>query len=136
MIVYIESNFILEIVLKQKHAVPAEAIFQLAEQNKLELVYPSFALSEPFATLTQRERRHARLGKSVEGMIDGLSALLTKAAKQEQHRLWLLIERLIATGTAIETSKTCFKEAFDYQGRLKLSQQDSIMYAAVITDLQ
>ena len=59
MIVYIESNFILEIVLQQKEALAAEDILKLAESNKIELVFPSFALSEPFSTIMhiQSERR-------------------------------------------------------------------------------
>lgn len=37
MIVYVESNFILEIVLKQQHAASAEAVLQLAEMGKIDL---------------------------------------------------------------------------------------------------
>jgi len=47
MIVYVESNFILEMVLGQKYASAIESILQLAERGKIELTFPSFALCEP-----------------------------------------------------------------------------------------
>src|SRR5437660_335051 len=54
MIAYIESNFILELALQQEQASAAEAILALAEQKKVELVLPAFAISEPFSTLAYR----------------------------------------------------------------------------------
>ncbi|HEV7235008.1 MAG TPA: hypothetical protein VGN15_02435 [Ktedonobacteraceae bacterium] len=45
MIVYIESNFILEMVLGQTQAPSAVHVLQLAESHKIELAFPSFALS-------------------------------------------------------------------------------------------
>jgi hypothetical protein len=35
MIVYVESNFVLEMVLRQRDAGPAEQILELAEKGKL-----------------------------------------------------------------------------------------------------
>lgn len=136
MIVYVESNFILELALRQKQAVSVEAIVQLAEHGKIELTVPSFALSEPFATITRRARDQDRLSKSIGGMLDRLPALLDEAAKGEQDNLWSIVSRLVTLGPAIETDVTCLTRAFEYQKRLRLSQQDSIIYAASIIDLQ
>jgi hypothetical protein len=51
MIVYVESNFVLEIVREQEEAVAASTILTLAESGKLKLAFPSFVLSEPFETI-------------------------------------------------------------------------------------
>ena len=40
MIVYIESNFVLELALQQEQAQSAEAILALAESNALRLILP------------------------------------------------------------------------------------------------
>lgn len=51
MIVYVESNFVLELALGQEQSASAEAILALAEAKKIELVVLGFALSEPFLWL-------------------------------------------------------------------------------------
>ena len=136
MIVYVESNFILEIVLKQQQAASAEAVIQLAEMGKIEIAFPSFALSEPFATITRRERDQGRLGRSIEGMLDQLPILLANASKKERDGLWSVVSRLVAIGTSLETNKVCLTQALSYQRSPGLTSQDSIIYAATILDLQ
>lgn len=42
MIVYVESNFILEIALEQNQAIAAEAILALAENGSITLALPAF----------------------------------------------------------------------------------------------
>lgn len=54
MIVYVESNFVLELALGQEQAAFADAILNAAEAKKIELAFPSFALSDPFATVMHR----------------------------------------------------------------------------------
>ena len=54
MIVYVKSNFILEIALEQNQATAAESILALAESGQIELAFSAFALSEPFSTITRR----------------------------------------------------------------------------------
>ncbi len=41
MIVYVESNFILEVALEQEQFASAEAILKLVEENKIKLAFPS-----------------------------------------------------------------------------------------------
>lgn len=72
MIVYVESNFFLEVALGQEQASPAEAILTLAEKGQIELTFPGFALSEPFATLMQRDRDRRRLRSSFTEMLHQL----------------------------------------------------------------
>src|SRR5437588_1159444 len=136
MIVYIESNFILEIVRGQKQSKAVEAILQLAENSKIELDFPSFALGETFSNIMSREKNQERLSKSLEGMLDELPIMLAEAARRERNNLWSTVSRLIDAGTSIETDGPCLKQALDYQKRLRLSQQDSIIYSAMIIDMQ
>lgn len=136
MIVYVESNFILEMVLRQREAGSAERILELAENGKIELAFPSFALCEPFWTITRRERDQGRLSKLLEGMIDQLPTLLANAAKKEKDNLWAAVSRLVEVGTSIETDRACLRRALEYQKRFDFSQQDSIIYSAVIADIR
>lgn len=57
MIVYVETNFVLEIAREQEQVVSANKILALAEEGKIELAFPAFTLSEPFSTII-RQRTH------------------------------------------------------------------------------
>src|SRR5881394_3448686 len=46
LIAYIESNFVLELALEQEEAPAAQKILELAEKGRIELAFPTFALSE------------------------------------------------------------------------------------------
>lgn len=151
MIVYVESNFVLEIALGQEEAPAAETILELAEQNKLELCCPSFALSEPFATITQRGRKRKDLSKSLAGTIRELQrskpheevvfelqpipASLTNIVSKEFSLLQSTVKRLLSVSKLIELNGAIYEQAIAYRFFFGLSPQDSIIYASVISDL-
>jgi hypothetical protein len=54
--VYVESNFVLEIVLEQEQHQACEAILTLAESRAIELALPAFALVEPYESMVRDER--------------------------------------------------------------------------------
>ncbi len=66
MLTYIESNFVLEVVLDQEEANAANAILSLAESGKITLAVPVFALFEPSWTLSHREKERITLYRSLE----------------------------------------------------------------------
>jgi hypothetical protein len=63
MIVYVESNFVLEIALGQEQATSAEALLAFSESRSIELVLPSLTLTEPFSTVTHRDCDRRKLAK-------------------------------------------------------------------------
>lgn len=152
MIVYVESNFVLEIVLGQEQATSAEALLALAEAGALQLILPSLALAEPFGTITQRERARHKLANDIAATLrdlqrsaphQGEAALVANAvaglasiAGREYMRLHDVIARLLTAARVIELDGARFALARAYQPRYGLSPQDSIIYASVVTDLQ
>lgn len=56
-----ESNFLLEIALRQSEYDHAVHILQLAENGKIRLVVPAYALAEPFHKLGRVERERRQL---------------------------------------------------------------------------
>jgi predicted nucleic acid-binding protein len=151
-IVYVESNFFLEVALGQEQASPAEAVLTLAEKGKIELAFPGFALSEPFATLMQRDRDRRRLRGSFTEMLQQLQRsephkqivsdlqpvpiILTNIVEKEIQLLQSTVSRLLNVSKCIETNAPDFTQALAYQGTLALSPQDSIIYSVVIADMQ
>lgn len=152
MIVYVESNFILELALGQEQSAAAEAILARAEQGVLSLAFPEFAVSEPFATLAQRGKRQLELSKRIgeelrqlqrskphQQAIAGIltaPAILSGIAQIEANRLRDTLQRLLTSGDALHLDSAAFANAVTYQSLYRLSAQDSIIYAVILTDLR
>lgn len=152
MIVYVESNFVLEIALGQEQVTYAENILALAETGKIELTFPSFALSEPFTTIFNRraERRRQyeaflkilkqiKRSESLKQVVLDLESLITilKDTQRDDFKpLHTVIQRMLASGRVLETTLTNCKQAEIYEKDIDLSPQDSIIYASVVDDLK
>lgn len=152
MIVYVESNFVLELALEQEQAQYAEAIFGLAEQSSLTLVIPSFALSEPFSTIELRKRNRERLSAELAGQLRQLrrSALhrdlvarsepavlsLGESYEREKASLQAVVRRIAACGSVIALDTAVFQQATRHQGQYGLSPPDAIIYASVLAHVQ
>jgi len=152
MIVYVESNFVLEIALKQEQSASAESIFNLAESNKIALAFPSFALSEPFATVMHRDRERIELHQSLTKTLGQLRrsephkqtildlqpllVLLKNAVNGEFDQLHSTVARLLKFGAPLELNESTLDQAKNYQVQFGLKPQDSIMYSTVIGDMQ
>lgn len=54
MIVYVETNFILELAFQQEQHQAVNSILELAERGKIELVYPGFSIRNPVLKLHVR----------------------------------------------------------------------------------
>ena len=71
-VVYIESNFVLEIALEQEQSSAASSILSLAEYHQIELAYPSFILSEPFECIVRARRERNTLQRSLVNVLNNL----------------------------------------------------------------
>lgn len=152
MIAYVESNFVLEIVLGQEHAASVEALLVAAEQGAIEMVIPGFAVAEPFSTITNRERNRDQLVKGISATLRDLQrsspyqneALLVASAVnglasitgREITSLHDITKRLLTIARTVELDAACFALALAYQQQYALSPQDSIIYASIISDLR
>lgn len=120
MTVYVESSFVLEMALGQEQSEAAEAILARAERGEVELAVPSFALSEPFSTVTHRMRSRRRLSNDLSDQVRDLNRslphrqdaaalepltdltdLLVQVGQRETHSLIATVERLLAVATII-----------------------------------
>ncbi len=67
MIVFVESNFILEITYLQEQHVSCEGILSLAESDRISLKVPAFSVIEASLSLPQRNDRRQRFRGDFEG---------------------------------------------------------------------
>jgi predicted nucleic acid-binding protein len=151
-IVYVESNFVLELARQQEEAAEADEILRLAETGRLTLVFPGIATSEPLSTLQyyglerkklvelmQREFRElGRLQphKSLVTLLQPLGQTLLSVERGEMDVLESTIERLLNAGTSVPMTSGVFGEARTFSKTLGISLQDAIVYASVLQDLR
>ena len=56
MIVYVETNFILELAFEQDQHLAANRILELSEKGKIEIAFPGFSIGESLSKVTRQER--------------------------------------------------------------------------------
>ena len=152
MIVYVESNFVLELALDQEEAASARNILQFVSDGAIELEFPAFALSEPFWTIRLRGKKRLQLSNSINeqfkqlrrsqsykktvSKFQPLPIVLAEIEGKEYTSLGSTVEHLLQVGKPIEMDLAVFRRAFRYEKRYGLSPQDSIVYSSVIGSLQ
>lgn len=151
MTVYVESNFVLEIALGQEQAPAAEEILERAELREFELALPAFSLGEPLATVTHRTRNRRKLSHKFNhqlkdlrrsyahqhdiALLEPVASVLAQIGQRETDRLNSAMDRLLATAIVIQLDLLIFRSAMRYRSHYGLSEQDAIIYAAVVSHL-
>jgi len=148
MIVYAESNFILELTLEQEQLVGAENILLAAERGRIILVVPSLGINEPFSTIAHRSRIRRQINTSIteqvkqlerspthSGLVTEIRAVAAKLASLEGHelsRLQSTMERVLKLATVVPVTPVVFADARNYASAFDLSLPDAIVLASVI----
>jgi predicted nucleic acid-binding protein len=151
MIVYVESNFVLELALLQEEYQSCEKLLSLGEADSIRLVLPALCLTEPLDTLVRRAKDRKALASQLEVELKQLSRtalykirldrlqeivdLLLQSAENETLRLFQKLERILKVSEIIPMGPEILTMAADAQRTLKLSPQDSIVYASVVHHL-
>jgi len=151
-IIYVESNFVLELARRQEEGPAAEEILQLAEAGTISLAFPIFSMCEPFSTLMRYGSDRARLVQSMRDEVHELGRLephkdlamtlqpvlqtLLSIARSEMDALETTVERMLRAGRAIQLTGARFAEARTVEKRFGLSAQDAMVYASVLGDLK
>lgn len=147
MIVYVETNFVLEQVFLQDEHGSCTRLLAAAQSKSIELVLPAYSLGEPYEKLIRRQRERKQLSERVRQELHelGRSApyankaaqhsdlvrLLIDSNEQENQRLNETLKRILEIATIIPTDADVLRNALLAQHDLGLSPQDSIVYAAV-----
>ncbi|HJQ70583.1 MAG TPA: PIN domain-containing protein [Blastocatellia bacterium] len=152
MIVYVETNFVLELAFLQEECEQAERIANLAESGEIQLVIPAFSGGEPYERMIRRSRDrkalHDRLAVEIKELsrsspytnIDDtsreLTAILSESASDEKARLDAVVLRLTNLSRMIPLDNDVLRISIGYQGQFALGIQDAIVFASVVSHLQ
>lgn len=151
MIVYVESNFVLEIAFLQEGHESCAALLRLAESQDIHLVLPAFSIGEPYEVWVRRSKRRRRLHQQLSEATRELSRsrpyqgssrefqeltnILISSGEEEKRRLDDTLESILQTVEVIPIGLTAVKAAITLQKRRNLSPQDAIVYASILDHL-
>jgi predicted nucleic acid-binding protein len=150
-IVYVESNFVLELAFLQEEHHSCDGLITLAESHQIELVIPAFSIAEPYDVLVRRSRQRTELYRRLVAEMRELSrsrpyaeiveqsreitSILIKSGEEEKQRLDVALGRILECEQIIPIGAETLKAAIQSQEQLNLSPQDSIVYASVVSHL-
>lgn len=146
--VYVETNFILELVLVQEESAACEALLSLAEAQQILLAVPSFCFVEPYTTLRGRAaaREHlgnqlrrelreiARTSRHADVIRSELPTVLVKSAEEAQQRLYEVTKRLVGLVAVLPLEAPTLQEADRLRQECGLAYPDAIVLACVRLD--
>lgn len=151
MIIYVESNFVLELALLQHEHAACSAIVDLCQSGKARLVVPAYCLVEPFETITRRHKARRALTEQLESELKQLLrtepyrqretssreilALLAGSADEEMLRLQAVVRDVLSLAEVIPLTPEIVETALHYQFREVLGPQDAVVYTSVFTHL-
>lgn len=152
MIVYVESNFVLELAYQQEQNESCEYLLKFVSDNHIPLVIPAYCLVEPLVAWNQRSARRKEiadrlsrelreLGRSKpysELVLESstITSRLVQSTEEEKARLDAVIESIASVAHVIPMDFNIIDSAKDYREHLSLSPQDSVVYASVLNHLR
>jgi len=151
MIIYVESNFVLELAYLQEEHESCEEILNLAQEGKIVLVLPAYSVGEPYDSWVRRSKQRAELHEKlsrelnelsrskpyveVHGEFQEITNRLIQSGEEEKGRLDSSVSRILEIATVVPIERELIKGAIEFQKTRNLSPQDSIVYASVLSHL-
>jgi predicted nucleic acid-binding protein len=150
--IYVETNFILELVFVQEQHQSCEEIITLCEAGRAKLILPAFCIAEAYEALIRRANRRKQMANDLAGELRQLSrsapyrgdtealqslvSLLTRSSQEEDERLTATLERILRVADIIPLATDVVLSAKAHRATYKLEAQDSIVYSAVLYHLK
>jgi predicted nucleic acid-binding protein len=151
MIVFAETNFLLELAYLQEEHESCEAILALAEADRIDLVLPAFCVAEARMTHLRQIKNRAEFHDTLSRQIRELSrskpysdvparsreliSALVNSAEEERRRLHHALDRILATGRVVPMTAEVLLRADRAENEVDLSPQDAIVYASVMLEV-
>lgn len=150
--VYVETNFVLELVFEQEQHVSCEQILNLCEAGRARLILPADCLAEPHEKLTRQARSRRELQQNLDvellqlarttsystriSSIQDIASLLVQSNEEEKQRFIHFRNRLTNIAEIIPLTFDILREAANYELPYDLTPQDALVFTSVITHLR
>jgi predicted nucleic acid-binding protein len=151
MTVFVETNFLLELVYQQEEHESCEEILALAEAGRIDLVVPAFSVAEATSTLLRRIREREEFHESLSRQIRELSrsraysdvparsrellSAFLNSGEDERHRLSEALDRIVAAGRIVPLTAEVLLTANRAGNEVNLKPPDATVYASVVLEI-
>jgi hypothetical protein len=148
LIVYVETNFVLELAYLRPTSDSCHHLLALARDGKIVIVVPTFALIEARIAWQRNVKRRNRLHSEVRAELGELSrssplndialqsqafvTALVDTADQDRRRLESATDALLTHTTVLPTEPAIVSQAYEAEPLLGLSPQDAVIYVTVL----
>jgi predicted nucleic acid-binding protein len=152
MILYVESNFVLELAFWREEQSVCQELLELATSQKIKLVLPAFSIGEPYEAWVRRAKQrrvlHEKLTAEIRELARskpyqqlseeflGITELLTKSGDEEKSSLDEVLDRILNVAEVCPIDLLTIRAAINLQKSHRLSPQDSIVFASVLKHLE
>jgi predicted nucleic acid-binding protein len=145
---YLESNFLVELALEQEQSEACEILFAYAEQQRVELVMPAFAIMESLSAVNRRLGGFKELDESVNRALaqlernaslatdaGSLRGLVLKARKTALDSFEKAKGRTLSVVRMLPLDLETLTRADTLRRDLGIELPDAVMLACVLFDL-
>lgn len=152
MIVYVETNFVLELALLQAEHQDCVTLLEMAAAGEMTFAIPAFSLSEPYGTLIARGKRRKDVRDTLHNIVEELSRsdpytelprtaqsvmdLLNNSAAEERQRLDATVGRIVAVATVLPLDGDTFRAALALLASQDIPPQDALVYSSISQHMQ
>ena len=151
--IYVETNFILELVYKQEQYAICEKILEICESKKANLIIPAYSLLEPHEKLIRQANEHLKLQelfntelrelsltKSYQNRLDSIEdmrSLIVESNQEIGENFAKYREYLVKIAEIIPLNADILLQAASVEENYKLKDpQDAFVYVSVLKHLQ
>lgn len=147
--VYVESNFVLELALRQAQSESCQTLVDYAANGQITLVVPAYSLTEPYETITRRRKERAQVKRDVDAALRqlrrssgysddvdelrDLTSVLISSANDERFRLDTVATQLVEVAEVISLDSRIIAQSLKHQKDFDFSPQDALVYASVMS---
>lgn len=149
--VYVETNFVLELVFLQEQSAHCESILGQCDGRRHRLVIPAYCLAEPNEKLHRQARSRTELQRTLESElrqlarsysyrvridnIQDIASLLIQSNEEERRRFDLYRRRLLDIAEIVPLTAEILQQAALHEISHQLAPQDALVYASVMNHL-
>ena len=149
---YVESNFVLELVFAQQQREQCETLLDGAADATFELAIPSYCLGEPLETLGRRHRTRRELQDTLQREVSQLRrvtqyrndlddvdltvSLFARSAIEDRERLERYYRRIGAEARLTDLTADVVERGLDLRNDFDLELQDAFVLASIAVDLE
>jgi predicted nucleic acid-binding protein len=150
--IYVETNFVLELVFEQEQRLSCEQILALCESGRSRLVIPAYCLAEPHEKIVRQARSRGELQRNLEtelrqlvrtssytariNSIQDVASLLVRSNEEEKQRFVHYRARLLRVADIIPLTIDILSAAATYESPYDFTPQDALVYGSVIAHLR